>query len=141
MYEHIKVMKKIVLTNIWGTTGFTVQNLIHVFKESSASSALKTEKKHLMLQVWKFVISMAQIFTTFQHVLRVLQTSISSFTKFFFLDSLVREEGEDSSALFFFFWNWKERPCLLRKMPKLQASMGKFLIKKAVLGVPGWKNP
>ena len=140
MYEHLKVMKKIVLTNISRTTCFTVQNLIHVFKESSASSALKTEKKHLMLQVWKFVISMAQIFTTFQHVLRVLQTSISSFTKFFFLDSLVREEGEASSALFF-FGNWKEWPCLLRKMPKLQVSMGKFLIKKAVLGVPRWKNP
>ena len=37
---------------------------------------------------------MAQIFTTSQHVLRVLQTSISSFTKFVFLGSLTSEEGE-----------------------------------------------
>ena len=38
--------------------------LIHVLKESSASSALKT-KKPLMLQVFKFLcVPMAQIFTT-----------------------------------------------------------------------------
>ena len=37
---------------------------------------------------------MAQIFTTSQHVLRVLQTSISSFTKFVFLGSLTSEEWE-----------------------------------------------
>ena len=37
---------------------------------------------------------MAQIFTTSQHVLRILQTSISSFTKFVFLGSLTSEEGE-----------------------------------------------
>ena len=48
-------MKKIVLTNIWGTTGFKV-----------------TEKKSLMLQVWKFsyvwlrYILEAKIFTTSQ---------------------------------------------------------------------------
>ena len=44
-------MKKIVLTKIWGTKGFTVPKLIHVLKESSASRALKTEKKPVMLQV------------------------------------------------------------------------------------------
>ena len=48
---------------------------------------------------------MAQIFTTSQHVLRVLQTSISSFKKFVFLSSMAIEEGEGSSAL---FWNLKE---------------------------------
>ena len=37
---------------------------------------------------------MAQIFTTSQHVPRVCETSSSSFTKFVFLDSLAREEGE-----------------------------------------------
>ena len=37
---------------------------------------------------------MAQIFTTSQHVLRILQTSISSFTKFVFLGSLTSEEWE-----------------------------------------------
>ena len=37
---------------------------------------------------------MAQIFTTSQHVLRILQTSIISFTKFVFLGSLASEEGE-----------------------------------------------
>ena len=48
-------MKKIVLTNIWGTTGFKV-----------------TEKKSLMLQVWKFsyvwlrYILEGKIFTTSQ---------------------------------------------------------------------------
>ena len=57
---------------------------------------------------------MAQIFTTFQHVLRVLQTSISSFTKFFFLDSLVREEGEASSATFF-FWKLKGMTLLVEE--------------------------
>ena len=36
---------------------------------------------------------MAHIFTIFQHVLRVLQTSVSSFTKFVFLGSLARQEG------------------------------------------------
>ena len=35
---------------------------------------------------------------------RVLQTSISSFTKFLFLGSLAKEEGEASSAL---FWKLK----------------------------------
>ena len=43
---------------------------------------------------------MAQIFTTSQHVLEVLQISISSFTKFVFLVSLTWEEREASSALF-----------------------------------------
>ena len=43
---------------------------------------------------------MAQIFTTSQHVLRALQTSITSFTKFVFLGSLARQEGEAYSALF-----------------------------------------
>ena len=54
-----------------------------------------------MLQVWKFLyVPMAQIFTTSQHVLRALQTSITSFTKFVFLGSLARQEGEAYSALF-----------------------------------------
>ena len=39
---------------------------------------------------------MAQIFTNSQHVLRVIQTSISSFTKFVFLGSQARQEGEAS---------------------------------------------
>ena len=90
-----------------------------------------------MLQVWKFFAPMAQISTTFQHVLRVLQTSIRSFTKFVFLDSLARMEG-GASAL---FGNWKEWPCLLEKMLRLWVSMGKFLLKNPVLGVPTWKKP
>ena len=62
-------MKKIVLTNIWGTTGLTVPKLIHVLKESSATFALKTEEITLMLQVRKFLcVPMAQIFTASQHV-------------------------------------------------------------------------
>ena len=40
-----------------------------------------------------------------------------------------------------FFGQWKEWPCLLGKMPRLQGSMCKFLIKNAVLGVSRWKNP
>ena len=46
---------------------------------------------------------MDQIFTTSQqdiYVLRLLQTSISSFTKFVFLGSMGREKGEAYSALF-----------------------------------------
>ena len=43
---------------------------------------------------------MAQIFTTSKLELRVLQTSISSFTKFVFLGSLARQDGEACSALF-----------------------------------------
>ena len=88
-----------------------------------------------MLQVWKFLcVPMAQIFTTSQHVLRVLQTSISSFTKFVFLGLLTRNEGEA------FLGNWKEWPCLLGKMPILRVTIEKFIIKNAVLGVPGWKK-
>ena len=80
------------------------------------------------------VLKMAPIYTTSQHVLRVLQTSISSFTKFIFLGSLTREEGEA------FFWNWKEWPRLLEKMPRLRVTMGKCLIKNAILEVPRWKK-
>ena len=114
MHEHIKwVIEKTVLTNIWGTAGFTVPKLIHVLKEGSASSDLKTAKKPLMLQVWKFLcVPTAQIFTTSRHVFGVLQTSISSFTKFVFLGSLPREEGEASSAL---FWKLKGVTCLLEE--------------------------
>ena len=39
------------------------------------------------------------------------------------------------------FGNWKEWPCLLEKMLRLWVSMGKFLLKNPVLGVPTWKNP
>ena len=49
-------MKKIVLTNIWGAAGFIVPNFIHVLKESTGNSALKTVKKSLMLQVWKLTM-------------------------------------------------------------------------------------
>ena len=92
MHEHIKVSHE---------KDSFVKRLIHVLKESSARNTLKTVKNLLMLQVWKFLCAtMAKIFTTSQHVLRVLQTSISSFTKFVFLSSLAWEEGEASSALF-----------------------------------------
>ena len=48
---------------------------------------------------------MVQVFTTSQHVLRVLQTSISSFIKFIILDSLAREEEDASCSP---FWKLKE---------------------------------
>ena len=54
---------------------------------------------------------MAQIFTTSEHVLRVLQTSIISFTKFVFLGTLTREEGKAS-----LLENWMEWPCLSLKV-------------------------
>ena len=37
-------MKKRVLTNFWGTTGFKVPKLIHLLKELVAGSALKTKQ-------------------------------------------------------------------------------------------------
>ena len=109
------------------------------------------------------------------YVLRVLQTSIRSFTKFVFLGSLyftlcpkwdpyILETSEESfgrrhkhtkivkyasrlnlprktrRSPLLSIGNWKERPCLLEKMPRLRKSIGKFLINKAVLGVPRWKK-
>ena len=64
---------------------------------------------------------MAQIFTTSQHVLRVLQTSISSFKKFVFLGSLVTEEREGSSAL---FWNLKEVTLVVEKNAQITGIYG-----------------
>ena len=66
MHEHIKVIhKKIVLTNIWGATGFRASKLIHVSKESSASALKTEEKKPLMLQVWKFLCTYGSDFYYF----------------------------------------------------------------------------
>ena len=75
---------------------------------------------------------MAQIFTTSQHVLRVLQTSISSFTKSVFRGTLVREDGETS------LWKLNGVTLFVRKKSQIT---GKFFIKNVVLGVPRWKKP
>ena len=81
-----------------------------------------------------YVYLWLRFFTTFQHVVKVLQTYISPFAKFVFLGSLTREEGEA------FFRNWKDWPCLLGKMPRLRVTIGTFFIENAVLGVPRWKE-
>ena len=70
---------------------------------------------------------MAQIFTTSQHVLRVLKTSINSFTKFVFRGTLVREEEETS------LWKLNGVTLFVRKKSQIT---GKFFIKNVVLGVP-----
>ena len=56
------------------------------------------------------------------------------------MSAFTGEKGVGGGAPLLFFGNWKDWPCLLGKMPRLQGSMGKFFIKNAVLGLPMWKN-
>ena len=70
-------------------------------KRIKCQHCFKNRKKTLMLQVWKLLcVPMVQIFTTSQHVLRVLQTFISSFTKFVLSWLTGRGKGEASSVSF-----------------------------------------
>ena len=63
---------------------------------------------------------MAQICTTSQHVLRVLQTSISSFTEFVYIGTLAREEEEVS------LWKLNEVTLFVKKMARFRV---KFSLK------------
>ena len=78
---------------------------------------------------------MPQIFSISQqdNMLRVLQTSIGAFTIFFILGSLVREEGEASSA---FFGIERIDPVCWGKCPDYGDLWANFSLKVQHLGVP-----
>ena len=103
---------------------------------SSASSALKTEKK-LNATNLKILICMAHIFTTSQQ--HKCAYSSSNFRKLIYKICLSWLTVFHTPLLF--FGNWKDWPCWLEKIPRLWWSTCKFFVKNAVLGISRWRKP
>ena len=93
-----------------------------------------------MLQVWKFSYVWFRYLRLFNEikVLRFLQTSVSSFTKFVFLGSLAREKGEASSA---FLEIGRSDLNYCRKCPDYENLWVDFTLKIQFQEQLGEKNP
>ena len=129
MHEHLKVShKKDSFNKYLRNYRFNSSEVASCVKRIKCYHSFKNRRKTLnttSLEILMFTY-MAKFLLLLNMCFRVLQTSIGSFTKFLFLGSLAREEGEASSAL---FWKLKWVTCLLGKMPRFWVSMSKFLIK------------